>query len=209
MTTHTKKIIEKGASPEEADKVVLMLHGRGAPAEDIISLHSYLQAGKARFMAPEAAGFTWYPYSFMAPRKSNEPWLSDALKLLSSIEKDILDQGFTSEQIYIVGFSQGACLATEFAAQNAKKYGGIAAFTGGLIGEKIDRNLYNGNFENTPVFLGNSDSDPHIPVSRSEETREVYNEMGANVTLKIYANMPHTIIEEELNYVNENIFGDQ
>jgi len=207
MTHHTDNIKKSGVSAEKADKAFIMLHGRGAPAEDILGLAKALNINNAMFVAPQATNNTWYPFSFMAPQQENEPWLSSALELIGKIEKDLLKKGFTSEQIYLLGFSQGACLASEYAARNAKKYGGIFALTGGLIGDNIDPANYNGDFEGTPVFLANSDQDPHIPVERSQETEQVYRKMNADVTLKIYPDMPHTVIQEEIEIIESMVSG--
>lgn len=207
MTHHTDNIKKSGVSAEKADKAFIMLHGRGAPAEDILGLAKALNINNAMFVAPQATNNTWYPFSFMAPQQENEPWLSSALELIGKIEKDLLKKGFTSEQIHILGFSQGACLASEYAARNAKRYGGIFALTGGLIGEMIDPEHYNGDFEGTPVFLANSDQDPHIPVERSQETEQVYRKMNADVTLKIYPDMPHTVIQEEIEMIESMVSG--
>jgi phospholipase/carboxylesterase len=196
---------EEPSAPARPAPVRTARAARSVTAEAILDLARLLNRPGFAYLAPQAAGNTWYPYSFMAPVENNEPWLSDALKLLESVEKDVYEKGLNSRQFYILGFSQGACLASEFAARNAKRYGGVIAFTGGLIGETIDRSNYRGDFAGTPVFVGNSDRDPHIPVSRSEETQEVLDSMGARVTLKIYPNMPHTIIEDELNFVNNHI----
>jgi phospholipase/carboxylesterase len=205
MELHKEEIRENGASWEEAKKILIMLHGRGASAEDINSLQQYLQIENTRILAPQATNHTWYPYGFMMPIRQNEPWLSAALALLKKITTDVINRGFSSEQIYILGFSQGACLALEFAARNAQPYGGVISFTGGLIGDKIYPEHYTGNFGGTPVFIGNSDRDPHVPLERSEQSKQLMESMGANVVLKIYPGMLHTINEDEIAYVNTNI----
>jgi phospholipase/carboxylesterase len=205
MEYHIKKIKEAGVSWEEAKKVLIMIHGRGASAEDILSLKEYLNVKETKILAPQATNHTWYPYGFMMPHEQNEPWLSSAIDLLNIIVQDTLNKGFSSEQIFVLGFSRGACLALEFPARNARRYGGIISFTGGLIGEKIYNENYSGDFQGTPVFIGNSDQDPHVPVKRSEDSKKILESMGAKVTLEIYPGMPHTINEDEINFVNENI----
>jgi phospholipase/carboxylesterase len=142
----------------------------------------------------------------MAPPAQNEPWLSSALNLLKEITSDINQAGIASENIYFLGFSQGACLTLEFIARHATKWGGIAAFTGGLIGDKIDRQNYKGDFAGTPIFIGSSNPDPHVPVERVYATTNILKEMNADVREKIYNNMGHTINEDEINVVNSYIF---
>lgn len=204
---HSKNIISSGAPLNKAEKAIVMLHGRGASAEDIISLSEYLNIGDYSVIAPQATNNSWYPYSFLSPPEKNEPWLSSALELLSEIVEDIAAQGIKYENIFFVGFSQGSCLALEFAARNARKYGGVAAFTGGLIGDKIYSDNYKGNFEKTQVFIGTSDPDQHVPVERVKETSRLLEKMNADVLLKIYGNMGHTINRDEIDSVNDFIFS--
>ena len=149
----------------------------------------------------------WYPYSFLAPVQQNEPWLSSSINLLKNILNDVLNAGIKSNQLFVVGFSQGACLTLDFAARNAMQFGGVVAFTGGLIGDKINTDLYNGDFNKTKIFIGNSDKDPHVPLIRSQDSKKILEQLGADVTLKVYPNMPHTIVEDEINWVNENMFS--
>jgi phospholipase/carboxylesterase len=157
-------------------------------------------------IAPQATNFTWYPNSFLVPQQQNEPWLSSALDLLSNIVNDINAAGIPSDQIYFLGFSQGACLTLEYVARNATKWGGVAAFTGGLIGDRLTPDHYKGNFNNTPFFIGSSDPDPHVPVERVIESVTILQKMNAAVTHKIYPNMGHTISEDEIEKVNKLIF---
>jgi len=179
-----------------------MLHGRGAHAQDILSLADYLDVQDFALIAPQATNNTWYPYSFLAPQAQNEPWLSSALSIMKDIIADLNQAGITNEHIYLLGFSQGACLTLEFAARNATKYGGIIAFTGGLIGDKIHPENYSGNFAGTPVFIGSSNPDFHVPVERVYATTNILKNMDAEVTEKIYNNMGHTINEDELQHAN-------
>ena len=199
---HQKNIITAGTKIGEAKKVLIMLHGRGGSAQDILSLANHLEVNDFALIAPQATNNTWYPYSFLAPPEQNEPWLSSALSLLTDITGDITDQGISNENIFFCGFSQGACLTLEFTARHAKKYGGIVAFTGGLIGNKIARENYKGNFQNTAVFIGTSDPDMHVPVERVYATSNIFREMGADVTEKIYPDMGHTITEDEIREAN-------
>ena len=206
MTGHSKNIITAGVSLNEAERILIMLHGRGARAEDIIPLSHYLNLGNTHIIAPEATNNTWYPYSFLSPRRQNEPWLSSFMHLLSEVLTDVTSAGFKSQQVFILGFSQGACLTLEFASSNAIPFAGVIAFTGGLIGDVLEEENYTGNFQKTKVFIGNSDKDPHVPVARSVESAGIMEKLGADVTLKIYPGMTHTVNEDELNWVNENMF---
>jgi phospholipase/carboxylesterase len=205
---HQKEIITAGKKIAAAKKALIMVHGRGAAAQDIMSLSTYFQVDDYALIAPQATNYTWYPFSFLAPREQNEPWLSSALSVLGEIVKDINDVGIPDDHIYFLGFSQGACLTLEYTARNAKRWGGIAAFTGGLIGDKLQVENYKGDFKSTPVFIGTSDPDPHVPVDRVNETVDVLNNMNAAVTKMIYPNMGHTINEDEIEKVNGLIFGD-
>jgi len=199
---HVKKVVAAGLPVAKATKALIMVHGRGASAEDILSLRHELKLDDYHIVAPQATNYTWYPYSFLAPVQQNEPWLSSAIDVLSSVVKDITDSGIPAHQIFFLGFSQGACLSLEFATRNAQLWGGVIAFTGGLIGDTLDINRYPGSFAGTPVFIGTSDIDPHVPLHRAEETRTVLEQNGARVTLKVYAGMGHTINRDELERAN-------
>lgn len=203
---HQKKIVTAGKKLSEADKVLIMIHGRGGSAEDILSLASYLSVDDFALLAPQATNNTWYPYSFMAPPKQNEPWLSSALSFLQEVVEDVERAGIPSSNIYFLGFSQGACLTLEFVTRNAKQYGGIVAFTGGLIGDKIYPENYKGSFNNTPVFIGSSDPDMHVPVERVYATANIMKDMQADVTEKVYHNMGHTISQDEIDQANKLVF---
>ncbi|MFD2033288.1 alpha/beta hydrolase [Belliella marina] len=191
----------------EAKKVAIMIHGRGASADSIIGLVKYLNMDDFAVLAPQAPGNTWYPYSFMAPDQSNEPSLSQAIQIIDGLVSEVLEKGFSPEQIYFIGFSQGACLSLEYAARNAKKYGGIIAFTGGLIGENINTSKYIGVFSGTPIFVGSSHKDMHVPLSRIEESAVVLEKMGAAAKTLIFQDTNHTIRQEEIDWVNANILS--
>lgn len=203
---HTKDIRSAGKPVTEASKVLIMIHGRGGSAEDILSIASHLQVQDYALLAPQATNNTWYPNSFLVPPEQNEPGLSSALKLLAELENDLNEQGISAENIYFLGFSQGACLALEYITRHAKKYGGAVAFTGGLIGDKVYTENYKGDFGNTPVFIGTSDPDPHVPVSRVRATEEILKKLNAEATVKVYTNMGHTISQDEVNLANSLIF---
>ena len=196
------RVLQAGVPIDAARIVAIMLHGRGAGAEDILGLAKEFTAPDVAFVAPQAAGNTWYPYSFLMPLEQNEPSLSSALRAIERLVESLAQQNVTPDRIALMGFSQGACLALEFAARHAQRYAVIAAFSGGLIGPPGTPRNYPGSFAGTPVFLGCSDVDPHIPVERVHESAEVFTRMGATVTKKIYPHMGHTINESEIDLVN-------
>ena len=203
---HKKDIRTAGKALGEAKKALIMIHGRGGSAEDILSLASHLQVQDFALLAPQASGRTWYDYSFLAPPRQNEPGLSSALQLLGELEQDLNKQGIDAEHMYFLGFSQGACLTLEYVTRNAKRYGGVVAFTGGLIGDKLYMENYQGDFQNTPVFIGTSDPDPHVPVERVQATEEILKKMKADTTVKIYPAMGHTISQDEVKQANKLVF---
>jgi len=203
MTAHRKDIVVSGKALDDPTKVLIMIHGRGATAESILSMVGHLKVEGFTLLAPQATNNTWYPYSFLAPPSQNEPWLSSALEVVSDIVKDLHQKNIDSGNIYFLGFSQGACLTLEFVTRNATKYGGVIAFTGGLIGDKIYTENYKGDFSDTPVFIGSSDPDPHVPVERVNATESILTGMNAQVIKKIYKNMGHTINQEEIDFANK------
>jgi phospholipase/carboxylesterase len=198
------EIIEQGQPIEKASKALLLLHGRGSNAFDILRLAPELCDDRFYIAAPQAPHNTWYPYSFMAEERLNEPWLSASIEIVQTLI-EATAKHIPKNQIYLIGFSQGACLALETAMRFATKYGGVAAFTGGLIGQTIDEKKYKGNFEGTQVFIGNSDKDPHVPLARSEQSKEIMEKRGAQVTLKVYPGMAHTINEDEIQWVKKHL----
>lgn len=203
---HSKNIITAGKDISEAKKVLVLLHGRGANAQDILSLADHFPVGDFSLFAPQATNNSWYPYSFLAPPAQNEPWLSSAIEILSDLLEEIKSKGIASENIYFGGFSQGACLAAEFVTRNAARFGGIILFTGGLIGDKIYAENYNGDFAGTPVFIGTGNPDAHVPVERVNKTAEIMKKMNAEVTVKVYDNKPHSISQDEIEFANKLIF---
>ena len=197
-----------GVALEEASKVMVLVHGRGSSARDILSLASHINDKSFAFIAPEAQGNTWYPHSFLRPLEENEPYLSSGLEVLTSLRARLQsDYNFKLPQIYWLGFSQGACLVLEFAARHATEYGGIFGLSGGLIGPSETPRQYEGSFDNTPIFLGCSDSDSHIPKERVIESADVFERMGASVTTELYSDFGHFINEDELNRVNLLLAG--
>ncbi|WP_040006593.1 alpha/beta hydrolase [Fibrisoma limi] len=208
MIHNPNNIVTAGKPLEEASKVMVMVHGRGGSARDILSLSEYINDEDFAFVAPEAHNNTWYPYSFLRPMQENEPYLSSALQVLTSLRGRLQsDYNFKLPQIYWFGFSQGACLMLEFVARNAMEYGGVFGLSGGLIGPPNTPRNYEGSFSNTPIFLGCSDVDSHVPKERVLESEQVFRTMGADVTAKLYPNFAHTINEDELNVVNLLIAG--
>ena len=203
---HTKNIQTEGKSLQDAEKALVMLHGRGADARDILGLAPRLNVNYYALLAPQATNHVWYPYSFLAKPEENEPWLSSALDLVEEVVNDISEQGIAKENIYLLGFSQGACLALEFAARNASRYGGVAAFTGGLIGDRINRDNYSGDFNGMPIFIGTGNPDQHVPLHRVNESVRVLKELHADVHLQVYDGRPHTVSQDELDSANKLIF---
>ncbi|MCF0056398.1 alpha/beta hydrolase [Dyadobacter sp. CY356] len=204
---HTKKVITAGKAIDETDKVLIMIHGRGGSAQDILSLAAHLNTNDYALLAPQASNNTWYPTSFLAEPSINEPWLSSAIDVIDEVVADAVARGILKENIFFLGFSQGACLTLEYVTRNAAKYGGVAAFTGGLIGDRIYAENYSGDFDGTPIFIGTSNPDPHVPVSRVQETTAILESMHAEVFEKIYPNMGHTISHDEIEKANALIFN--
>ncbi len=194
----SQPVLSAGPSPQDAQAALILLHGRGATAQSILSFHEALALDTLAALAPQAAGNSWYPYSFLAPLDSNQPYLDSALAKIDSIINDLTDSGIRPDRIALLGFSQDACLTTEFVARHPKRYGAVIALTGGLIGPPGTPRNYGGSLGSTPVFLGSGDPDPHVPFERVKETSDILMRMGAQVELRRYPGMPHTINEEEL-----------
>jgi phospholipase/carboxylesterase len=202
MNPHqAQPVLMTGETLEDAQAVMLMLHGRGATAQDILSLSIEFDQSSFAYLAPQAAGGTWYPNRFMAPIGQNEPWLSWALDTVGVVYSRILEAGITPERVVLLGFSQGACLALEYAARNTRRYGGIVGLSGALIGPEEMQRSYSGSLAGTPVFLGCSDVDFHIPRERVDHAAEVMRVLGGNVTERLYPNMDHTINQDEVDFV--------
>ena len=204
---HKKNIITAGKELTASGKVLILLHGRGGSAEDILSLAHHFDVNDFTLLAPQATNNTWYPFSFMAPPAQNEPWLSSALSMLKDLVDELKMKDVSTSSIYFAGFSQGACLMLEFITRNAARYGGAVALTGGLIGDKINNANYSGDFGGTPVFIGSSNPDPHVPVERVYATSNILRGMNAAVTEKIYDGMGHTINQDEVDNANRIVFS--
>ena len=191
-------VLSAGAALGSARQAVILLHGRGASADDILTLAAELGRTDFAYLAPEAAGHSWYPSTFLAPIERNEPWLSSALETISALLREVAAAGIAPERTVLMGFSQGACLLLEYAARHARRYGGIVGFSGGLIGPDGTPRDYPGSLADTPAFLGCSDVDPHVPRARVEESAEVLRRMGADVAMRLYPGMGHTVNVDEL-----------
>jgi phospholipase/carboxylesterase len=199
------KIHYAGLPLNQAKKAAILIHGRGATAESILSLRSVLKLDSYAVLAPEAIQMSWYPFSFMAPDQKNQPALQNSLEIIQQTWNQLTDAGISPENILLIGFSQGACLSLEFAARNAKKLGGVIAFTGGLIGEILDPAKYKGDFANTPIFIGSSEMDFHVPLPRIQDSIEILEKMGANISFLFFKDADHTIRKEEIEWVNQQI----
>ena len=205
---HGGQPIERaGADLADASAAMILVHGRGARARGMLGLADEIGRDDVAYLAPQAARGTWYPNSFLADLESNQPHLESALGLLGDVLEEVTtDDGDGSvplDRTVLLGFSQGGCLATEYAARNADRYGGVVALSGGLIGPEGTPREYDGSMDETPVFVGCGDQDPHIPVERVEETARTFEDLEADVEKRIYEGVGHTVLEDELEYVRE------
>lgn len=202
MTTiqhhETLPTIQAGTPIEQATGVLILLHGRGGSAEDMIGLGRALTSDRLALLAPQAPGQTWYPYSFLAPRQQNEPHLSSALKQVEAALAKATSAGLAISRVALCGFSQGACLATEFVARHPQRYAGLLAFTGGLIGPLEEPISLTGDLAGTPVLLSSGDPDPHVPWKRVQQSGELLTSIGGQVMLQRFPGRPHTILPEEI-----------
>jgi phospholipase/carboxylesterase len=198
------RVLYGGAEPGVAEIGMILIHGRGSSAEDIMGISKEIVKKNIFYAAPEAEGNSWYPYSFLAPRELNEPGITNGLAKIDELIEGMVEKGITRERIYILGFSQGACLSADYIARSKSKIAGAFLLSGGLIGEHLSITDYL-PFERlrTNIFIGCSDNDPHIPVNRLSESENIFNELGAMVELRLYRNMAHTINLDEVNRVNE------
>ena len=198
---HGQPIRITGESPQSARAAMLMVHGRGARAEDILSIADQLAQPGFAYFAPQASENTWYPNRFLVPLADNEPWLSSALALVGDVLAQITNAGIPPERTMLLGFSQGACLTLEFAARSARRYGGVVGLSGALIGPDDTPRDYAGSLAGTPVFLGCSDVDFHVPKERVSETAEVFEKLGGDVTKRLYPNLDHSVNQDEIDFV--------
>ena len=193
------QVLHFGVPIRRAKKAAILLHGRGSSAIDISGLRNELPLDEYSLLIPQAAGHSWYPNSFLAPIESNQPWLCSALTLIEGLVSQCTTNAIATSQIALIGFSQGACLACEFAATYPQRYGAVLAFTGGLIGPQGTEFKHVGKLAGTPMLLSSGDPDPHVPWNRVEETAAQFARMGADVTLQRYPGRPHTISAEEIS----------
>jgi phospholipase/carboxylesterase len=191
-------ILQGGAPIAEAAGALILVHGRGADAAGMLELATYAEAGHLAWVAPEAVGRTWYPYPFMTPIAQNQPHLDSALALLGAVSAKLEAEGIPAARQFLLGFSQGACLSLEFAARSNARWAGVIGLSGGVIGPAGTPRDYPAGVAGTPVFLGCSDVDSHIPVTRVHETRDLFTRLGAHVDERIYPGMPHTIADAEM-----------
>jgi phospholipase/carboxylesterase len=201
------ELLTSGAPLARARAAAIMVHGRGSSAEDILSLGEEFGLDDVAYVAPQAANHAWYPYSFLAPFAQNEPDLSQSLATLGETIEHCARNGLPAERVALIGFSQGGCLALEYAARNAKRYGAVAGLSAGLIGPPGTPRNYPGSLAGTPVFLGCSDVDAHIPLARVHETRDVLTNLGASVNERIYPGMGHTVNADEVAHVTRLLAG--
>ena len=204
---HKQDFKYNGTPIDRAKKALIMVHGRGGFAEDILAVADHLKIEDFALVAPQAYNNSWYPVSFMAPEEQNQPWLDSAIEMLQLLEAELNQKGIASEDIYFFGFSQGACLTLEYVTRNAKKYGGVIAIIGGLVGENINTGNYLTDFQKTPIYLGTSDPDAHVPAERVKQTAEILENKNAKVELQIHKDAGHVILPEELGRANNFIFG--
>jgi phospholipase/carboxylesterase len=197
-----QRVMHAGAPLDTARAVMIMVHGRNAAPENILELTDVLDRPEFAYVGPAAAGGTWYPYSFMAPREQNEPGISSGLAVIESLVTTLLARDFAAERIMLLGFSQGACLTSEFSIRHPRRYGGVMALSGGLIGPPgTTWDDVTASLDGTPVFLGCSDVDPHIPAERVRESEAVFRRLGAAVTRKLYPGMGHLVSGDEIENV--------
>jgi len=198
-----ENILQLGADIQSATKAMIMIHGRGADAHSVAALHDHFKTDKTVYIAPQADNFTWYPYRFIEKRESNEPGISSGLQIIDSIINALNSSGINTENISLLGFSQGACLAVDYAARNAQKYAAVFCLSGALIGESLNPAEYQGDMQQTPVFFGCAENDFHIPQERVHESARILTSLNAHVTKRIYPNMGHTINRDELAFIKE------
>lgn len=196
-------VLRGGEAPEDAAAAAILVHGRGGSAEGMLALSGDLRIPGVAHLAPQATGHSWYPERFLAPVSHNEPWLGSALELLDTVVAELVEAGVPRDRTVLIGFSQGACLALEYAARRGGRYGGVAGLSGGLIGPPGQTRDYGTDLDGTPVFLGCSDRDPHIPEERVHESGRILRSLGGDVRLEIYVGLGHDVNDEEIGAVRD------
>jgi len=197
------QVLASGAPLAQARAAAVLVHGRGGSAEDMLGLAEEFGQRDIAYLAPQAPGHTWYPLSFLAPLQQNEPQLGNALATVGATLDRLAQEGFPAERVALIGFSQGGCLALEYVARNAKRYGAVAGLSAGLIGPPGTPRDYAGSLSGTPMFLGCSDIDSHVPLARVHESRDAFETLGGAVTERIYPGMGHTVNADEIAHVRE------
>ena len=198
-------VLRAGPPQEEALGAMLLVHGRGGSPRDMLALAAQLGRTDIACIAPQAANGRWYPHSFLGPLEANEPALSSGLEVIGQLVEQTTAAGLPGERLILLGFSQGACLALEYAARHARRLGGLVGLSGGLIGPPGTPRDYTGSLQGTPVFLGCSDVDPYIPLKRVDESAAVFRELGGEVTQRTYPGMGHTVNRDELDEITRMI----
>ena len=196
-------VLRRGPNARQARLALILVHGRGGSAEDLLALASELQFDDILYVAPQAAEHTWYPYSFLSPMERNEPGLRSGLSKISGLIESLHHEGMSPDRLGLLGFSQGACLALEYAARHARRYAAVIGLSGGVIGPPGTPREYTGSLDGTPVFLGCSDVDPHIPVERVHESADVFRRLHGDVDARIYPGMGHLVNEDELQAIRQ------
>ncbi|MEL7833402.1 alpha/beta hydrolase [Fodinibius sp. Rm-B-1B1-1] len=200
-----QEVVTSGAKINNAEMAMIFIHGRGASAQSMMMFADEFEGNNIHYRAIQANRHTWYPRSFLAPKEMNQPGIKSGLQAIFDQISELNEAGIPTAKIILLGFSQGACLTTEFAARHPQRFGGVVGFSGGLIGEEVDPDNYQGSLEQTPVFLGCSDRDPHIPQGRVDITEEVFEKLSADVTKKIYVGMGHTVNKDEIEHAQQII----
>ncbi len=203
----TQALLTHGANLEDASKAVILLHGRGATANDIMKTANVLPQGDIIYFAPQAAGNVWYPNSGFGPLAANEPYLSSAMQTITNLINQVVDAGISLNHIYLGGFSQGACLMSEYVAQHPQNYGGLFVLSGAIMGAIDRQHNFTGSLDNLPVFIGGVDNDSWVKPPQFELTRDVFTKLGATVTLQILKGSEHTIRKSEIEYVSQMILA--
>ncbi|MBE7177071.1 MAG: dienelactone hydrolase family protein [Mucilaginibacter polytrichastri] len=207
MYTHNYQIFRAGEPLSGAEKAIILLHGRGSTAENMLRLGEEFSLVKTALIAPQATHRSWYPHSFLAEENQNQPALDSAIATISQTVEEVLEAGIVPENLFLLGFSQGACLTLEYAARNARKLGGLIAFTGGLIGNTLKTERYSGDFSGTPVLITTGDPDDHVPLSRVHESVGILQKSGAKTALHVYPGRPHTITQPEFGLAQQLFDG--
>jgi phospholipase/carboxylesterase len=207
MYQHSKNLVTAGVPVENAAGALIMIHGRGASAQSMVPLASYLDTKDVAIFAPQASRHSWYPTSFIEPVEENQPALDSALEIIGELVQDIIKAGIPAEKIYFLGFSQGACLTLEYVSRNATKYGGVIAFTGGLIGQQLETGNYQGDFGQTTILITTGDPDAHVPLKRVKESAAIMEKLNGRMHVIVYPAKQHTITNEEIVVANQLFFN--